>query len=710
MFPSSFLSRIKVKNDGINCIQTEIASTAYSNKQNQVEQINNKSSSGKSRDLDQNRLHTGNKDIKDVIMRTPSPTPNQQNSSSCMSGIDKKLVNKANPYSLFFGIGQNFCPNSIVASRDGLDDIYNDPQNTPLDFNFGKKLVCNNKRDHLQSTPKQDGLHVCQTESPALRMMSKMGWKEGTGLGRNQQGITEPINPKSQLTKRGLGLAKPVVPPKKKQIKQPNIACQKEYNNDSSSQSQDLPLRDILLYDYSEISETCPMKKAELLLADTEDFNNVTFDKCRDGAKVRIEYSGSVLGCAEDECLGINTAYGRAAVEAVSLLRQHCYTLSSRSNTCFTEHAFVVSRPSLIQNFLTAIPGSYINEHMCVDQALCIGIQKYASSGMTDDLVIMPGFTKKEERLINTVSRNEMLCVCAVGEPGRTMFVIMKPGVLKCKHDHRNFAPELRKHIQNGGRFSICTYTIVPPEMKDRLPLDADSLDVPSQGDVGRNGVFYSSLSTVDIYNSTLPGDIVSHANLGLDSSNEGHVTVPFVDAVKAVIDAYVTSASKENKVFSKDFNRYQRVVIHQLARESDIHTKSYGYEDEKEGIQDRYLVLNHEPNPDLTTKKLRKARKEARDVDNDQHTITREKLGISSAPRLSESSRNAIRTVIQHYANGDEYDDLYFSSNFSCYERVAIFEAAGEFELGCDCFGFYKYTVISRGDPVPFNYNYYRR
>ncbi|RZC32066.1 cap-specific mRNA (nucleoside-2'-O-)-methyltransferase 1, partial [Asbolus verrucosus] len=43
-------------------------------------------------------------------------------------------------------------------------------------------------------------------DTKVLRMMKMMGYKSGLGLGKNQQGITLPVEIKSQIGKRGLGL------------------------------------------------------------------------------------------------------------------------------------------------------------------------------------------------------------------------------------------------------------------------------------------------------------------------------------------------------------------------------------------------------------------------------------------------------------------------------------------------------------------------
>ena len=39
--------------------------------------------------------------------------------------------------------------------------------------------------------------------STSMKMMEKMGWKEGEGLGRDNQGVSEPIQLKMNMMNRG---------------------------------------------------------------------------------------------------------------------------------------------------------------------------------------------------------------------------------------------------------------------------------------------------------------------------------------------------------------------------------------------------------------------------------------------------------------------------------------------------------------------------
>jgi len=103
-------------------------------------------------------------------------------------------------------------------------------KNTPLPVPQQLPLLSSKKPDSLQGqqgSTKQSPLPKFQTLTPgaqggnskqyvlpddepavnkALRMMEKMGWKQGHGLGQDQQGIIEPIAAVGQVGRSGLGL------------------------------------------------------------------------------------------------------------------------------------------------------------------------------------------------------------------------------------------------------------------------------------------------------------------------------------------------------------------------------------------------------------------------------------------------------------------------------------------------------------------------
>lgn len=65
-----------------------------------------------------------------------------------------------------------------------------------------------------KSAPKQNQAPR-KTLSVAERMMAKMGWKEGSGLGKSEQGITAPLQHKKTDRKSGIIVAAPTPPPKR---------------------------------------------------------------------------------------------------------------------------------------------------------------------------------------------------------------------------------------------------------------------------------------------------------------------------------------------------------------------------------------------------------------------------------------------------------------------------------------------------------------
>ncbi|ESN99857.1 hypothetical protein HELRODRAFT_192823 [Helobdella robusta] len=60
--------------------------------------------------------------------------------------------------------------------------------------------------DDFEGQPLKKKLKLGTESSIAMKLMSKMGYKEGRGLGKHEQGISQPIEASKQKGKRGLGL------------------------------------------------------------------------------------------------------------------------------------------------------------------------------------------------------------------------------------------------------------------------------------------------------------------------------------------------------------------------------------------------------------------------------------------------------------------------------------------------------------------------
>jgi len=46
---------------------------------------------------------------------------------------------------------------------------------------------------------KMSGFRSISTENKGFKMLAKMGWKSGNRLGKNEQGIAEPVSPFSKF-------------------------------------------------------------------------------------------------------------------------------------------------------------------------------------------------------------------------------------------------------------------------------------------------------------------------------------------------------------------------------------------------------------------------------------------------------------------------------------------------------------------------------
>lgn len=57
-----------------------------------------------------------------------------------------------------------------------------------------------------------------QEDNVGFKLLQKMGWKEGAGLGKQQQGATAPIEVKSTNTRKGLGHSGPKMEDQRSQI------------------------------------------------------------------------------------------------------------------------------------------------------------------------------------------------------------------------------------------------------------------------------------------------------------------------------------------------------------------------------------------------------------------------------------------------------------------------------------------------------------
>ena len=91
-------------------------------------------------------------------------------------------------------------------AKNENDENLSDSDNDNNDNNQKKKL----KSVHLEEAkPSSDGgFNNHNVDNKFKRMLEKQGYKEGKGLGKNEQGIVKPIEESNQKGKRGIGFEK----------------------------------------------------------------------------------------------------------------------------------------------------------------------------------------------------------------------------------------------------------------------------------------------------------------------------------------------------------------------------------------------------------------------------------------------------------------------------------------------------------------------
>jgi len=78
-----------------------------------------------------------------------------------------------------------------------------------------------------EKTQTADVRQALPAKNKGRQLMQKMGWKEGTGLGKAEQGRVEPINVEERGERRGLGCEMPVAPSVSQQAKRKTEVWQK---------------------------------------------------------------------------------------------------------------------------------------------------------------------------------------------------------------------------------------------------------------------------------------------------------------------------------------------------------------------------------------------------------------------------------------------------------------------------------------------------